>query len=161
MSTIAASTATAPTPGAMHSPLERAHRTLVPYFLTMLGLNALLQAVIALTGSRIGLLSGLLLAVVAVAYVAYLLTLGRPLSRVRYGSLIAHVITYATVNVGFGLHAMILLATGSPAIAGDGLAPIDPRWIGAALVMPSVWGLGLLAHMFGALMGRGFEKAPA
>lgn len=139
---------------------HRAHRTLGPLLAVMVGLNLALHLVIAATGNRIGVLSGLLLAVIALAYAAYLLTLGRALGRVRYGSLVAHVIVYVTVNVGFLLHATVLLALRAPAIQGDALSPIAPGWIGATYVMASVWGIGLLSHLMGAVMSRGFE-APA
>lgn len=140
------------------SDTARAHRTLLPFFGAMVGGSALIQLAIALTGNRIGLLAGILTAVLGVGFALYLWRFSPTLGRVRYGVLVAHVCAYVAVNVGFGLHAYLLIAVGSSAILpADPMTPIDPGWLGATLAMSSFWGLGLLLHLFGALMGRGFE----
>lgn len=146
---------------APRSPAAAAHRTLLPYALTLIAASAILQTVIAVTGNRISLLSMILLAVIALGYATYLLTIGRRLSRVRYGLFAAHAISYAAINVGYLLHAYLLIALRSPTIAGDGGLAIDTTWFGATFGMAGFWGLGLLIHGLGAVLSRGFEQARA
>lgn len=143
------------------SPTTRAHASLLPYALSFLAANIAIQLVIVATGNRITLLSTVLLGAAALGYAIYLLTIGRTLGRVRYARLVAHAFSYAVVNVGFGLHAYILFAAGSPAIQGDGYLPMDPRWFGATFGMASFWGIGLILHGLGALLDRGFEASRA
>lgn len=138
-----------------------ARRSLLPFFGAMVLANAFLHLAIALTGNHIGIASELMLAVIALGFALYLILARRGLSRLRFGMLVAHMSTYAVVNVGFLLHASVLLALGSPAIAGDGSVPLDPGWIGATFVMASLWGLGLLMHIAGSLAGRGYEAPTA
>lgn len=142
-------------------PAAAAHRTLLPYALTLVAASAILHVVIAATGNRISLLSMILLALIALGYAAYLLTIGRRLSRVRYGLFAAHAISYAAINVGFLLHAYLLIALRSPAIASDGDLAIDETWFGSTFGMAGFWGLGLLIHGIGAVLSRGFEQARA
>lgn len=149
------SSATAP-----HGPAP-AHRSLLPYTLTLVAASAILQVVIAATGNRISLLSMILLALIALGYATYLLTVGRRLSRVRYGLFAAHGISYAAINVGFLLHAYLLIALHSPVISGDGGLAIDETWFGATFGMAGFWGLGLLLHGIGAVLSRGFEQERA
>lgn len=153
--------ATAPTIDRRGSVTTRAHGSLLPYALTFLAANIVIQLVIVATGNRITLLSTSLLGLAALGYAIYLLTIGRVLGRVRYARLVAHAFSYVVVNVGFGLHAYILFAVGSPAIQGDGYLPMDPHWFGATFGMASFWGIGLILHGLGALLDRGFEARRA
>ncbi|MGO2557439.1 hypothetical protein [Brachybacterium sp.] len=152
MTTVPAS----PPPGAA-SRTVRAHATLLPYALCLLGATAVVHLLIVLDGNRITVLTTLPLAVIAIGYAVYLLLVGRPLGRVRYGRLVAHALTYAMVNTGYLLHAYILIASASPAIQGDGHLALDAGWFGATFGMAGFWGLGLIAHGIAALGERGFE----
>lgn len=143
------------------TPAASAHRTLLPYALTIIAASAAVQVLIALTGNRITVFSTVVLAVVALGYAVYLMTIGRRLSRVRYGLLAAHAISYAAINTGYLLHAYVLIALRSPAIAGDGPLAIDPLWLGATYGMAGFWGIGLLIHGLGAILSRGFEQGRA
>ncbi|WP_010534118.1 2TM domain-containing protein [Brachybacterium squillarum] len=138
-----------------------AHRTLLPFALAITGSSIAIQAVVLATGSHITAWIALLTALVGVGYAVYLLTAGRRLARVRYGLFTAHAITYAAINTGFLLHANLLIASGSPAVAGEGRLPIDGGWFGATFAMASFWGLGLLCHGIGAVLSRGFERERA
>lgn len=135
----------------------RAHSTLFPYALALLIANAVVHLILALADNQITVLTTLPLLVVALGYAGYLLRFGRGLGRVRYGRLVAHALTYASVNTGYLLHLYVLIAADSPAIQGDGHLAIDPTWFGASLGMAGFWGIGLISHALAALHERGFE----
>jgi hypothetical protein len=143
-------TATPASTTTVAGPAARAQRTLLPYVLLLIGTSAALQVAIALTGNRIGILSGILTAVVALVYAVYLVGPGRSLGTVRYGRLVAH-----------ALHLYILLVIGSPAAQGTVGFPMNAGWVGAALAMPGIWGVGLLIHGLGAILDRGYEARSA
>lgn len=135
-------------------------RLLLPFGLAMVIANVALQVVIIATDHEIGVLAALLTAVIAVGYAVYLIVCRTSLGRTRFGDLTAHVLTYASVNTGFGLHLVMLAALGHGAVAADGPGlMMDPGWFGAAVAMPALWGLGLLMHALGAVLGRGFEAS--
>lgn len=138
------------------SPASRAHRSLLPYFLWLIGTNAVLHLAIALTGNAIGWTAAIGMVVIALSYYLYLATIGRGLGHVRYGRLVAHAVTYAAVTGGFLLHAYMLFVVGAPAIR-DAATGLDPGWAGATIAMGGFWMIGLLVHAFGAIMDRGFE----
>lgn len=147
-----------PAAASPHAPSEtaRSHASLLPYSLSLIGAVMVLHLLIVLADHRITVLTTLPLVAIAIAYAAYLLTRGRALGRVRYGRFVAHALAYAIINVGYLLHAYVLIAVGSPAITGHGAA-VDGPWLGAALAMPAFWGLGLILHGIGAVLDRGFE----
>lgn len=137
-----------------------ARRLLLPYALILSIAMAGVQTVIALTGGQIGLLAGLLTAAVALGIVVWLWSNRRELRRVRFGQVVAHAVAFVVITSSFNLHAAIR----SVALAGEAdgfqLAAHDllaTPWFGATLVMSSVWGLGLLIHLIGAILGRGWE----
>lgn len=134
----------------------RARSSLLPYTLALLGANLLLHLVIVLGGNRITVLTTLPLVAIALGAALYLATRGRGLGRVRYGRFVAHALLYATVNVGYLLHAWVLVALGAPLFSGEPSAP-DDAWPGAVLAMASFWGLGLILHGLGVVLDRGFE----
>lgn len=134
-----------------------AHSTLFPYALALVVANAVVHLIIVLAGNQITVLTTLPLVVVALGYAGYLLRFGRALGQVRYGRLVAHALTYATVNTGYLLHAYVLISAGVPAIQGDGHLMIDPGWFGACFGMAGFWGIGLIAHALAAVHERGFE----
>lgn len=147
--------------GERRSPAARAHRTMLPFAVSVTAASAVLQLSIIATGNRITLLSVLLLVTIAAGYAAYVLVYGRPLSQVRYGLFTVHTIAYAAINTGFLIHAYALLVAQSPAIAGDGPLAISSDWMGATFSMAGCWGLGLLVHGIGATLSRGFERTRA
>lgn len=123
-------------------------RSLLPYLIGLVVSCAAIQLVLAATGGGIGILSGVLTAVIAIGAVAYLAVFGRSLGQLRFGLLVAHALLYVSVNGSFAMHAYLRGVFG---------ADLDPSWVGPALAMPAFWALGLLLHAFGALLGRGFE----
>lgn len=152
------STTSASPPADAASPAARAHSSLLPYALCLLGANAVVHLLIVLAGNRITVLTTLPLIAVAIGYAVYLIVVGRSLGRVRYGRLVAHALTYAMVNTGYLLHAYVLVASASPAIQGDGHLALDAGWFGATLGMAGFWGIGLITHGLAALRERGFES---
>lgn len=135
-----------------------ARTLLLPYALTLVVAMAIIQIVIALTGGRITLLAGLLTGVVALGIAAWLWRTHRALTRVRFGVVIAHVLAFLTVTTSFNAHA-VLRAFGSGSEGLDVVAQdlLATPWFGATLVMSAVWGLGLLVHVVGVVIGRGWE----
>lgn len=158
--TTPATTPSTPPPRA-HSRAVRAHTSLLPYVLALIGATAVLHLLITLSDNRITVLTTLPLVVIALGYAIYLVTLGRPLGQVRYGHLVAHALTYAVVNVGYLLHAFVLIASDSPAVRGDGHFALEAGWFGATFGMAAFWGIGLILHGLGALLDRGFEAPRA
>lgn len=121
---------------------------------------AIVQAVIALTGGRIGLLAGVLTVAVALGIAVWLWFNHRKLRRVRFGTVVAHTVAFVTVTASFNLHAAIRSIALASEADGFQLASHDllvTAWFGATLVMSALWGLGLLAHLIGAILGRGWE----
>lgn len=137
-----------------------ARSLLLPYTLGLITAMLIIQAVIALTGGEVTVLAGALTAVVAIGIAAWLWRNYRRLTHVRFGVAIAHAIAFVTVTSSFNLHAVVRTTTlgagggGFEAAAQNLLAT---PWFGATLVMSAAWGLGLLLHLTGVVLGRGWE----
>lgn len=141
-------------------PAVNARATLLPYLLVLVAVMALIQTVIALTGGEIGLLAGVLTAVAAVGIAAWMWRNYTKLTRIRFGLSIAHAIAFAAVVTSFNLHAVVRAFTLGPAVGGEGSGAhelLATPWFGATLVMSAAWGVGLLVHLTGAVLGRGWE----
>ena len=138
-----------------------ARREILPYLATMVVLNAVLQIGIALAGNRIGTTAYVLTAAVAVVYGLYQWTRRVPLSQIRFGRLVAHLCGFLTVNLGFHVHAAVLIVTNSATIRGDADFPIDDQWFGVLFGMFVIWGVGLLVHLAASIASRGFEDLHA
>lgn len=138
-----------------------ARRVILPYLATMVALNIALQVGITFAGNRIGITAYVLTAAVAVVYGLYHWTRRIPLSQIRFGRLVAHLCGFITVNLGFHLHAAVLVLTNNAAIRGDANFPIDDQWFGVLFGMFIIWGLGLLLHLTGSIASRGFEDLHA
>ena len=136
-------------------------RVILPYLAAMIVLNIALQMGIAITGNHIDITALALTAVVAVVYASYTWTRRLPLSHIRFGRVIAHLCGFITVNLGFHIHAAILIVTNNAAIRGDANFPIDDQWFGVLFGMFVFWGLGLLAHLAASISARGFEDLRA
>lgn len=142
------------------SPSANARTLLLPYALGLVIAMAIVQIVIAATGGEITILAGILTAVVAVGIVVWLWRNLRPLRRVRFGVAIAHAIAFVAVTTSYNLHAIIRLMaeSGVDRTASDVLhSALGGSWFGVTLVMSSLWGLGLLIHLIGSVLGRGWE----
>lgn len=137
-----------------------ARALLLPYALALIAAMAVVQAVIAFTGGEITVLVGALTAVVALGIVVWLWRNYRALTRVRFGVVVAHAIAFVTVTTSFNAHAGVRAITlgsepdGIHAVAGELLAT---PWFGATLLMSALWGIGLLTHLIGVVLGRGWE----
>lgn len=138
-----------------------ARELLLPYTLGLVVAMAIVQIVIAATGGEITILAGILTAVVALGIVVWLWRNLRVLKRVRFGVVVTHVIAFVTVTVSFNLHAVLrLMAAGSTTdttAMEDLFDALGGSWIGVTIVMSGLWGLGLLIHLVGAVLGRGWE----
>ncbi|MCC3290883.1 MULTISPECIES: hypothetical protein [unclassified Arthrobacter] len=133
-----------------------ARSILLPYTLALVAAMLLVQAVISLTGGDVDLLAGGLTAVVAVGIALWMWRNARKVTRIRFGFAVAHAIAFVTVTTSFNVHAVLRAFTAG----GDGAAAAEllaTPWFGATLVMSAAWGLGLLIHLTGAVLGRGWE----
>lgn len=120
----------------------------------------LIQAVISVTGGEIGVVAGALTAVVAVGIAAWLWRNYRQLTRIRFGLAMAHAIAFAAVTTSFSLHAVVRMLVPGASAGGEAAAAAEllgTPWFGATLLMSSVWGVGLLVHFAGVVLGRGWE----
>lgn len=137
-----------------------ARSLLLPYLLGMIASTALVQVVIAVRGSHVDAVAGLLTAAVALGIAVWLVSNRRALSHVRFGWVIAHAIAFVTVTTSFNAHAVIK-ALASPSGSGgyDAAASgeLASQWIGTTLVMSTLWGFGLLIHLTGSVLGRGWD----
>lgn len=142
------------------SPSTNAKSLLLPYALSLIIAMICIQLLIALTGGEVTIAAGTLTALVAVGIVVWLWLNRQALLHVRFGKVIAHTIAFVTVTTSFNVHALIRTLSlgggenGLQTVAHDLLAT---PWFGATLVMTSAWGLGLLIHLLGAVLGRGWE----
>lgn len=134
-----------------------ARRVILPYLGVMVGLNFALQVGVAIAGSQIGLVAFLLTAVVAVVYGLYHWTNRELLSQIRFGRLVAHLCGFITVNLGFHIHAAVLLIINADSMGGDASFLVDDQWFGVLFGMFVFWGLGLLAHLTASIGARGYE----
>ena len=137
-----------------------ARALLLPYTLGLVVAMAVVQVVIAATGGEVTILAGGLTALVAIGIAVWLWRTLRVLMRVRFGVAIAHVIAVVIVTASFNLHAIVrVMAIGFEVDgAGDTVRNLlESSWFGATIVMSGLWGLGLLIHLVGAVLGRGWE----
>lgn len=133
---------------------------LLPYTLGLIGAMTVVQIVIAATGGGIGLVAEILTAIVALGIVAWLWLNRSALHQVRFGTAIAHALAYAAVCTSFNLHLLLRtlrLAAGPDGFTAAATDFFATGWFGATLVMTSVWGLGLLLHLVGSVLGRGWD----
>lgn len=132
---------------------------LLPYALGLIVAMLIVQIVIALTGGEVTVLAGALTAVVALGIAGWLWRHHRALRHVRFGAVIAHAIAFVTVTTSYNLHALIQIVAlrfGDAPISIAG-SILSSSWFGATIVMSALWGLGLLLHLIGTVLGRGWE----
>lgn len=137
-----------------------ARALLLPYTLGLVVAMAVVQVVIAATGGEVTILAGGLTALVAIGIAVWLWRTLRVLMRVRFGVAIAHVIAFVTVTASFNLHAIVrVMAIGFEVDgAGDTVRNLlESSWFGSTIVMSGLWGLGLLIHLIGSVIGHGWE----
>lgn len=138
-----------------------ARQMMLPYLAVMVTLNVALQVGIVIAGNQIGFPALALTAVVAVVYGLYDWRRRGKLSQIRFGRLVAHLCGFITVNLGFHIHAVVLILINSPAIRGDANFAIDDQWFGVLFGMFTFWGLGLLTHLAASIGARGYEDLHA
>lgn len=142
------------------TPSVNSRSLLLPYALGLIIAMTIVHVVIAVTGGRVTVLAGALTAVVALGIVVWLRRNRKQLRRVRFGVVIAHTLAYVTVTTSFTLHLVIrviALGSGGDASGAIGATLLGGSWFGATLVMSALWGLGLLIHLIGTVLGRGWE----
>lgn len=141
------------------SPTVNARSLLLPYLLALAAAMVLIQGTIALGGGEVGVPAGLLTAAVAAGTIAWMGLNRRKLSRVRFGFAVAHAIAFLTVTTSFNAHAVLRTISWGSA-GGEGTAAqelLATPWFGATLLMSAAWGIGLLLHIAGSVLGRGWE----
>ena len=137
-----------------------ARTLLLPYTLGLIIAMAIVQIVVAATGGEVTILAGGLTALVAIGIAVWLWRNLTALKRVRFGVVIAHAIAFVTVTASFNLHAILRVMFLGFEVDGAGDAArtlLESSWFGATLVMSALWGLGLLVHLLGSVLGRGWE----
>ncbi|NYF99397.1 hypothetical protein [Janibacter cremeus] len=130
------------------------------YALAVIAASLAMQLVLAACGHAVGILAGVLTALIALGYAGFLLRNRDRLGKVRFGLLAAHVVTFAAVVGGYLGHFFLLAVSGNAAVAAPSAGEdfvMDPGWFGVVVGMPTFWLMGLLAHSLGAILGRGFE----
>lgn len=139
---------------------NKARKMMLTYTGVLLALNILVQLIIVMRDNKIDVVSTLVLGVVYVYYLyfSYLNpNTKNTLNQLRFGRLIAHVVTFVIVNVSYHLHAFILIIANSDSIRGNKDFLMDPGWFGPLFGMLTFWGIGLLMHIIGSIISRGFE----
>lgn len=131
---------------------------LFPYALIGLALSIGTQVALAIRGSRIDALAGLLTGASALFYAWWLITRGRALRKIRFGQFTIHAITFAIVCVPYLLHGFVLALLGSPALDGNQHLALQPGWFGVLVSMPALWGVGLIIHGVASVGMGGFEE---
>lgn len=119
-----------------------------------------IQLIIGFTGGDITLLTGALTALVGAGIAVWLSRNYRRLTHVRFGLVMAHAIAFAAVTTSFNVHAVIrtvLLGAEDQGLSVATQSLISSPWFGATLLMSAAWGAGLLVHLFGSVLGRGWE----
>lgn len=100
--------------------------------------------------SRVTAITGLLLVAVAI-YIAFFVARNGTALRTRaHGTYFAHAVAYLIINGSFWLHAWILILSGREGILEGG-------WAASLISMCVLWGIGLLVHTIGAMLGNGYE----
>jgi len=127
------------------------NRVLLPYLGILGGLCLLVQVLTAARGSRIDVVAGLLLLPVAVYYSYFQYSARIVLRQVRFGQLVAHAGGFVIVNLGYHLHAGLLLLLGKREL-------LDENWAGVLIGMFVFWGIGLLVHLVASVAMKGYEN---
>jgi hypothetical protein len=137
-----------------------ARTLLLPYTLGLIIAMTIVQIVVSATGGEVTILAGGLTALVAIGIAVWLWRNLTALKRVRFGVVIAHAIAFVTVTTSFNLHAILRVMFLGFEVDGAGDSThtlLESSWFGATLVMSALWGLGLLVHLLGSVLGRGWE----
>lgn len=137
-----------------------ARTLLLPYAAAVTAAMAGVQIAIAMSGGQIGVLAAVLTGLVAIGIAGWVWRSSARLRQVRFGVAVAHAIAYVAVTTSFNLHAIVrTLTLGSGPDGFDAAARnlLASPWFGATLVMSAAWGVGLLIHLTGAVLGRGWE----
>lgn len=133
--------------------LHDTRQLLLPYTLGLVALCAILQVIVAIRGPKVDIIDGLLFVPVAIYYAAFERIRRRSLTRIRFGALVAHAVTFAVVNGSWQLHAFFAAAP-----LNDNSVALDPSWIGPTFAMCGFWSIGLTLHAISAISQRGFES---
>jgi 4-amino-4-deoxy-L-arabinose transferase-like glycosyltransferase len=137
-------------------------KVLMPFMIKMLCLSLFLQIIIATRNHKIDIVPVTFLILIAIYY--YYFTFYKEknsLKKIRFGSLMGHLIGYLTVNIGFLAHLLFLVSTNNQILTAESGSPlfISGGWFGFALCMPVFWGLtGMLPHLMASISNRGFEE---
>ncbi|MDO5076666.1 hypothetical protein [Corynebacterium sp.] len=136
-----------------------ARKVLVPYVLGVLGSLLVIHLVIAFGGGRIGPLVQVLMVVLALGMAAWFIWQRRALARIRFGTVVAHAFSYVAVVSSFQIHALVQgVRAGANGTAMDmANLLLGTPWFGFTLQIGALWGIGLMIHIIGTILGRGWE----
>jgi len=130
------------------------NKILLPYMGILAAMCIALQIIIAVRGSKIDLVAGLLTVVVALYYAYFQVVNKFKLNKIRFGMLVSHVIGFVIINLSFHIHAGYLLISGQREV-------ISEYWYGVLFAMFIFWGLGFLVHLTASVALRGYEELEA
>lgn len=132
-------------------------KILLPYAGIMLALCVFAQIITASRGSEIDLISGLALVPAYFYYMYFYFTSKKLLSKVRFGSLVAHFIAFLIVNLSYHVHASILILNDISETNGPAVN-LSEGWFGVLFAMFVIWGIGLLIHLIASISFNGYEE---
>lgn len=132
---------------------DAALATMMPYCLATTILVIVTHTLAAFYPKATMIIVALGTAVVALLMLAYAITFGKGLDRLRFGGVMINAFTYTLLTSSNLAHLMIDSGSGAwePSI-------LLATWLFPGIVIPILWGLGLLVHMFAVIGSRGFEE---
>ncbi|GAA3666514.1 hypothetical protein GCM10023081_01760 [Arthrobacter ginkgonis] len=139
--------------------LVNARSLILPFVLVLTAAMLVVQIVIIVEGGVPGLYSGILTGIVALGIAVWVRHWYRTLLRVRFGIAIVHASAFAAVTTSFNLHGLVqvLITSGGQGFEAAAGLLLSTPWFGVTLGMSALWGLGLMVHLLGAILGRGWE----
>ena len=140
----------------MKTKSQSINQIILPYAGIMATLCLFAQVVTAFRGSQIDLVAGLALVPAYLYYLYFYFTTRHTLSKVRFGSLVAHFIAFLIVNLSYHIHATILALGAINAAKGGTVLP--QGWFGVLFGMFVFWGCWLLVHTIASISHKGYEE---
>ncbi|PID31167.1 hypothetical protein CSA80_04065 [Candidatus Saccharibacteria bacterium] len=131
-------------------------KVLLKYIGTLAVLCLFAQMVVSLRDNEVDAVAMFALVPAALYYAYFNIAYRKPLSKVRFGSLVAHCAGFLLVNFSYHAHAFFLLIdSGQP---NKPILELSTSWFGVLFAMPFFWGFGLLVHMLASVSRKGFEN---
>lgn len=131
---------------------DTALKTMMPYCLATTPLVVTTHILAAIYPKATMIIVALGTLAVLLLMLTYAITFGKGLDRLRFGGVMINAFTYTLLTCSNLAHFMIDSGSGAwePSI-------LLATWLFPGIVIPILWGLGLLIHMFAVIGSRGFE----